>query len=98
MTENLKQGSANSHAEIIGQLGNLKIIAVGDIKNVRALNKWMTAVVTAIQKNPDCAPEALKTLKWTWKPKRAAHPEKAWTTMDELKAFVANRRFPRCRD
>ena len=54
--------------------------------------------------NRDCAPEALKTLKWTWKAKRAAHPEEAFvdygcpTTMDELKDFVVNKRFPRCTD
>ena len=100
----MKQGFANSHAGTIGQLDNLKPIAIGEIKSVRDLNKWLTAVETAIQKNRDCAPEALKTLKWTWKAKRAAHPEEALvdygcpTTMDELKDFVANRRFPRCTD
>ena len=100
----LRQGFADSHAGTIGQLDNLKLIAIGDIKGIRELNKWLTAVETAVQKNRDCAPEALKTLKWTWKAKRAAHPEEAFvdygcpTTMDELKDFVANKRFPRCTD
>jgi hypothetical protein len=104
MTENMKQGFANSHAGTIGQLDNLKPIAIEEIKSVRDLNEWLTAVETAIQKNRDCAPEALKTLKWTWKAKRAGHPEEALvdygcpTTMDELKDFFANRRLPRCTD
>ena len=96
----MKQGFANSHAGTIGQLDNLKPIAIGEVKSVRDLNRWLTAVETAIQKNRDCAPEALKTLKWTWKAKRAAHPEEALvdygcpTTMDELQDFVDKRRFP----
>ena len=87
-----KRYISDSHASTIVQLDNLKPIAIGDIKGVQKLNKWLTAVGTVIQKTLDCAPKALKTLKWTWKAKRLDE------NMDELKDFRANKKFPRWTD
>ena len=98
----LKTGYAASHAATISQLDRLKPLAIDEIKSARELGMWLVAIETAILKNKECAPEALKTLKWTWKAKRGAHPDEAYvdygcpTTMEELQVFVEEKRFPRC--
>ena len=100
----MKTGYASSHAATIRQLDHLKPLAIDEIKSARELGVWLAAIETAILKNKDCAPEALKTLKWTWVAKRSAHPEEANvdygcpTTIEELRDFVENKRFPRCND
>ena len=102
MADGLKTGYAASHAATVTQLDHLKPLAIDEIRSARDLGVWLAAIETAILKNKECAPEALKTLKWTWKAKRSAHPDEAHvdygcpTTMEELQDFVENRRFPRC--
>ena len=103
MAGKLVTGYASSHAATITQMDHLKSLAIDEIRSARDLGVWLAAIETAILRNKDCAPEALKTLKWTWKAKRNAHPDEAVvdygcpTTMEELQDFVENKRFPRCK-
>ena len=69
MAENYKamagQAIAGSPAGMVAILDSLKMIKISELKSLRELETWMSAIDTAIQRNKECAPEATRALKWT---------------------------------
>ena len=57
----------SSPAGMVALLDSLKVIKISELKTLRELETWMSVIDTAIRKNKECAPEATRTLKWTWK-------------------------------
>ena len=107
MAEKFKQmashAMAGSPAGIVAMMDSLKMIKISELKTLRELETWMSAVDTAIQRNKECAPEATRTLKWTWKVLSVTHGGDVFcdqgcpSTMDQLEEFVRNRRFPKAK-
>ena len=61
------QAMAGLPAEIVAMLDLLKLIRILELKTLRELEMLMSAIDTAIERNKECAPEATRTVKWTWK-------------------------------
>ena len=96
-----RQAMAGSPAGIVAMLDSLKMIKISELKTLRELKTWMSAIDTAIQRNKECAPEATRTLKWTWEVSSSTHggdvtsDQGCPSTMDQLNEFVAEKRFPK---
>ena len=107
MAENFKamagQAMAGSPAGMVAILDSLKMIKISELKSLRELETWMSAIDTAIQRNKECAPEATRTLKWTWKVLSNTHggdvisDQGCPVSMEQLKEFVNDGHFPKAR-
>jgi hypothetical protein len=94
-----RQAMAGSPAGIVAMLDSLKMIKIAELKTLRELETWMSAIDTAIQRNKERAPEATRILKWTWKVLSRTHggdvtsDQGCPSTMDQLNEFVAKNDF-----
>ena len=95
------QVMASSPAERVVLLDSLKVIKISELKTLRELETWMSAIDTAIQRNKECAPEATRTLRWTWKVLSNTHggdvssDQGCPVDMNQLTDFVREKGFPK---
>ena len=95
------QAMAGLPAEIVAMLDLLKLIRILELKTLRELEMLMSAIDTAIERNKECAPEATRTVKWTWKVLSNTHggdvisDQGCSSSTKQLKKFVQEKRFPR---
>ena len=107
MADNFKamasQAMTGSPAGMVAILDSLKMIKISEVKTLREVETWMSAIDTAIQRNKECAPEATRTLKWTWKVLSNTHggdvssDQGCPVLMDQLKEFVREERYPKAK-